>query len=549
MNKIDTTVICDARPVLHTAQQHVLDYAEHLARLQRSASSIHKRKAKGQIFTPGTVARFMANLLTIERDQIRLLDPGSGTGILIAAFCENLVKQAASPIQVTVDAYENDTTITPKLQDTLEQCQALLKTSRHEFQYHLFGEDFILDNARYFNAPLFFPNPDQYILYDVVIANPPYYKLNKQSPQAQAMWEFVHGQPNIYALFMALAVSMLKEDGQAVFITPRSFCSGVYYQKLREWLLSQLQITHIHLFESRTRIFDKDDILQENIIFRGTKVTQQKQERTEKIYISTSPDKTFQELTDFEEDYKQVIFKPNGHAHIRIPSSLTDMQVLHMIDTWPNTLHSLGLEISTGPVVHFRAKEHIFSENEGENKVPLLWMHNLQNWHIKWPLRKNGKEQFVSQSPNARKWLISVKNYVLLKRFTSKEQRRRLYASVLLQSDFQHYHLIGLENHLNYIHRPKGSLTKEEVYGLAALLNTALIDVYFRALNGNTQVNASDMRILPLPSIEIIRKIGKRILQDLPQIGHDLDTIVAHMLELDSELVNALIERTGYEQD
>jgi len=43
------------------------------------------------------------------------------------------------------------------------------------------------------------------------------------------------------------------------------------------------------------------------------------------------------------------------------------------------------------------------------------------------------------------------------------------------------------------------------------------------------------MRILPLPSIEIIGKIGKSIFQNLPQIGHILDMIVAHILELDSE--------------
>lgn len=104
---------------------------------------------------------------------------------------------------------------------------------------------------------------------------------------------------------------------------------------------------------------------------------------------------------------------------------------------------------------------------------------------------------------------------------------------MFLQSEFQNYSLIGLENHLNYIHRPKGSLAEEEVYGLAALLNTRLIDVYFRALNGNTQVNASDMRILPLPSIEIIREIGVYLLQRLPPIGTELDTIVAQILQLD----------------
>jgi adenine-specific DNA-methyltransferase len=527
----------------------VVENAEELARLQRQDSSVTARKAKGQIFTPGTVARFMAHQFTIDGPRIHLLDPGSGTGILIAAFCEYLVEKAVSPLQITVDAYENDETILLKLRETLDCCQTLLETKGHEFHYNLFEKDFILHNASYLNSPLFFGDPEQHVLYDAIIANPPYYKLNKQSPQAQAMLEFVHGQPNIYALFMALAVSMLKEHGQAVFITPRSFCSGIYYQKLREWILRRLQITHIHLFESRTGIFDEDAILQENIIFRGTKIVQRETKQDGKIHISTSVDKTFQKAETIEGDERQIIYKANGHLHIRIPSFSTDKHILRILDSWPNTLHSLGLEISTGPVVHFRPKEHLCSEAEGENMVPLLWMHNLQDWHIEWPLQKNGKAQWFSQAPGARKWLIPVNNYVLLKRFTSKEQQRRLYASVLLQSDFQQSQLIGLENHLNYIHRPKGNLTSEEAYGLAALLNTNLVDVYFRALNGNTQVNASDMRILPLPPLDIIRQIGKRMLQSLPQIGGELDIIVAEILELDSKLINNLIERTEHEQD
>jgi adenine-specific DNA-methyltransferase len=273
------------------------------------------------------------------------------------------------------------------------------------------------------------------------------------------------------------------------------------------------------------------------------KCPQPDQNQTGIIHISTSKDKTFRGLTRLEEEYQQAIFTKNGHSFIRIPSSLKDMQILHVIDSWPNTLHILGLEISPGPVVHFRAKEYLCSEHQERKSVPLLWMHNLQEWNLEWPLEKNGKHQYFFQTPNARKWLIPVKNYVLLKRFISKEQHRRLYASVLFQSDFQHYQLIGLENHLNYIHRPKGNLTAEEIYGLVALFNTGLIDVYFRALNGNTQVNASDMRILPLPSIELIRRLGKHILQNPPQIGNELDKIVAQILQFDSEFRTGLNER------
>jgi adenine-specific DNA-methyltransferase len=71
-------------------------------------------------------------------------------------------------------------------------------------------------------------------------------------------------------------------------------------------------------------------------------------------------------------------------------------------------------------------------------------------------------------------------------------------------------HFLGLENHLNYIHRPNGTLSEEEVWGLAVLYNSAFFDAYFRALNGNTQVSATELRVMRLPPLEVIVEIGRR---------------------------------------
>jgi len=70
---------------------------------------------------------------------------------------------------------------------------------------------------------------------------------------------------------------------------------------------------------------------------------------------------------------------------------------------------------------------------------------------------------------------------------------------------------LGLENHLNFIHRPDGSMSKDEVRGLAALLNSDWLDRYFRISNGNTQVNATEMRAMPLPPLDQIKAIGARL--------------------------------------
>jgi type I restriction-modification system DNA methylase subunit len=46
--------------------ESVLDYAVRLAQLHRRTFSVDVRKPKGQIFTPNTVSRFMAELINIQ---------------------------------------------------------------------------------------------------------------------------------------------------------------------------------------------------------------------------------------------------------------------------------------------------------------------------------------------------------------------------------------------------------------------------------------------------------------------------------------------------
>jgi adenine-specific DNA-methyltransferase len=120
---------------------------------------------------------------------------------------------------------------------------------------------------------------------------------------------------------------------------------------------------------------------------------------------------------------------------------------------------------------------------------------------------------------------------VLLRRFSAKEEARRLVAAPFLADQYDSQ-WIGLENHLNYIYKKQGEFEVTELFGLSALLNSALIDRYFRIINGNTQVNAAELRALPLPPQEIIKMIGQQIL-NTNRSGDatiDIDTIVFNTL-------------------
>jgi len=513
-------------------QEDLAQYAESLSELYARHYDARVRKLKGQFFTPRQVSTYMASLFDVHQDRIRLLDPGAGTGILTAAFCERLLYNDRI-VELTLDTYENDPALLPLLRKTLETCKLELQLRGHTVDYHIYEKDFILSNERYFTKSDLFSTRAEDTIYDFVISNPPYYKLNKDSPQSAAMMELISGQPNIYALFMALSTSMAKPEGEMVFITPRSFCSGLYYKRFREWFLNNVQITNIHIFESRKEVFDKDEVLQENVILKVKKRKETNQH--DEVIISTSKNKDFDRLGSIVVPPAEVIRHRNGETFIRIPTSSRDVEILRVIDKWPATLRDLGLEISTGPVVPFRAEEYLLPElTENPKSVPLLWMHNMRDMDIVWPMKKKGKASAIQVCDETVSLLLPVKNYVLVKRFSSKEQKRRLYAAVLLESEFP-YDNVGIENHVNYIHRPGDNLSVYEAYGIAGILSTRLIDNFFRSLNGNTQVNATDIRSLPLPSIEDIRRIGKVLYESQSyRSGFHLEQAVSKVLGVET---------------
>ena len=92
---------------------------------------------------------------------------------------------------------------------------------------------------------------------------------------------------------------------------------------------------------------------------------------------------------------------------------------------------------------------------------------------------------------------------------------------------------IGVENKVNYIYRPKGHLERNEVFGLAALLNSKLFDTYFRTFNGNINVSATELRDIPLPPLENIQEIGNTIILENNFSNIDIDFLINHYFNIE----------------
>lgn len=477
------------------------EYAERLASDYAEVKKSSSRKTNGQFFTPKSVASFMAGLFKINKKNIRLLDPGAGIGVLTASFCEAICLRE-NKTNLVADVFENDQKVIPLLESVLNACKAELESRGHNFSYNLHQEDFVSANMHCLVSEKLFEegkNPQ----YDFVISNPPYYKLKKIGLK-NGEKKLLALHPNAYTLFMAISIAKLKKGGESVFITPRSFCSGTYYKNFRVWFLERARISNIHIFESRKDVFDKDKVLQENVILRA-----KKGHSAGKVTISTSANKLFDDIQKFRVDYSDILYRKNGDVFITIPTTSQMLSLVRNVWKFPITLKDLGLEISTGPVVSYRVASSL-SSKKNPTAVPLLWMHNIRGMDVVWPLEKAKKEKFLRRDKKTKSLILPVKNYVLIKRFSSKEQKRRVYVGVLEEKNFPSTE-VALENHLNYVHRPNGSVSLPEAYGLAAFFNTRFFDEFFRCLCGHTQVNATEIRNVPLPDKKTIISLGKEV--------------------------------------
>jgi adenine-specific DNA-methyltransferase len=329
-----------------------------------------------------------------------------------------------------------------------------------------------------------------------------------------------------------VAADLLLPNGEMVAITPRSYCNGPYFKKFRKWYFDRLAARQIHVFKSRTKAFQDDDVLQENIILLA-----KKGDKPREVVLTSSADRDFQNIGRCSAPYSKVVDDSNGDHIVRITLNHLEREIVEAIDGLPHRFRALGFEISTGPVVTFRSTAFLRNDRSNDT-APLLWMHNVRPFLTRFG-PKRGKPNHIAVTDESRRLLLPAKRYVLLKRFTSKEEKRRLVAGIMAGTD-SYSEWIGLENHLNYVHRKGSELAEAEAFGLAAFFNSALVDRYFRAVSGNTQVNAAEIRSMPVPDDRTISLIGEEVACVSERSPIVIERIVGRMLRLPERLTDQL---------
>ena len=426
-----------------------------------------------------------------------MLDAGAGIGSLTIAAAQKL------GVLASVDVWEID----PMMRKHLEQNLDLLGVD-----HTVHGEDFILSAVQQIALA-------KGKRYTHAILNPPYKKLNSDSIHRALIRKVGIETVNLYTAFVALAVLLMQRNGEIVAIIPRSFCNGPYYRPFRRLIFRTCSLDSIHVFESRTRAFKDDDVLQENVIIKLVRGKAQGD-----IVVSSSHD---QRLTDYSErtlPFAEIVKPTDPEVFIHVPTADNDSP--DCSNLFEHSLGEIGLEVCTGPVVDFRLRLHWLADPV-ITSIPLIYPHHFSEGKFQYP-KQHKKPNALLNDPALEPWLMPNESYVVVKRFSSKEERRRVVAYVYDPDEIK-CRQVGFENHWNVFHFGKRGIDRQLAKGLACFLNSTILDKHFRVFSGHTQVNATDLRNMKYPTRESLLALGTKYRSDLTQ--DEIDAIIQHVHE------------------
>ena len=489
-----------------------------IADLNRQEANVNldeKLRAKlGQFMSSSAVSKLLADMFENVTGEHRLIDAGAGVGSLTAAFVERVKPHASSIDSV---CYELSDVMNKYLSNTLSLCENACDKSTVHWEQKVIKEDFIEHAVTLLSDTDFIPT------YNKAILNPPYLKIMAKGEERKALKKIGFETGNLYSAFVGLSIKLLEDGGELVAITPRSFCNGPYFNDFRKLILDNCSLNKIHVFNSRTSAFKADKVLQENVIYHLTKGEAQR----ETVIVTSSVCAEDPNPHIFEVPFNEVVSANNPDRFIHIITDEDERNVAIQAGGLPCSLVDLGIQASTGKVVDFRTREYL-SKDYIAGSVPLIFPLHLNNGLIEWPISNAKKPNALLNNKNTANLMVKNGTYVLTRRLSAKEEKRRIIASIYT-ADIADVEVVAFENKTNYFHALGQPLDDELAKGLCVFLNSTIVDKYFRQMNGHTQVNATDLRTLRYPTREQLVVMGE--MMDFNNFDQDLiDHIVLDII-------------------
>ena len=458
----------------------------------------------GRLFSKKETARLMSEMveLNTERTAYTVLDPGAGTGILAAAMVERICKECPSCKRIFLTCYENDPMFFPMLEDNLERIR---KKARHDYDVRLFvtvyPENYITESRNHYTVTLDGPVEDKF---DIIICNPPTELIEKGSDEANRAGGVSMLKISSALLFAKIAAGHLEDGGRLAIVLPTTVASASALSAFRREMVERVSVERIHLFIGKQKNQKRAVPLKKLFI-----ISYIKGEKPGALTVSTSVDwgKPENTVTLQPLPYDFVVDAKDGT--LTLPKSVEDTRIVRYISAFPETISSLGLKVSTGLCIDSRCEGLLFTEPI-KGCVPLIRPAALRAGQVRFPMPI--KHQYLA--PVNPTLIQKNKNMLLIKRVPAASDDRFVNSSIYMASQLPQYRYISTHNKVNFIDTKQENeeMSARMVFGLYALLNSTIYDRYISIVSKSKQINAKELRELPLPPRNLIENMGMRLL-------------------------------------
>ncbi|MBI3034078.1 N-6 DNA methylase [Candidatus Woesearchaeota archaeon] len=494
---------------------HILKKTDKRAKLAEGKAH---RKEQGIYYTPTYVVDYivkntvgeLAKDKTFDLKTIKILDPACGSGSFLMKAFDYLVtldkKKNGEVDQTKLDLTGASANYGRKVEILKEnifgvdldskaveiaQLNLLLKTTEKKHRLPTLQENIKVGNSLIDDSAIAgdraFKWEEQFkdIManggFDVVIGNPPYgadleevkdFLLNKYSTN--------RGKMNSYRLFIEKGMSLLRNEGVLGFIVPNTWLSDNNSHALREKILKETKIIKILVLPESLKVFE--GVTQATTVIILKKDTNSKNVMNNTVILMDDVTKKsdfdsfvtgrIKQKTFFELDNLSIITKDDL---VKLVSKIKDKGK----DSFENFF-----TINQGEVNLTVYKKYLRNKSEDKTR-PLIRGNDLQRYQID---KQESKESFVVYTSLKRD--DSDENRIVLQEVSNMAQKRRIKATILEKG-------ANCGHTCNYLYSLKENT---DIFYHLGILNSKLINLYFKVFSNTNHVSGKELRRLPIIS-------------------------------------------------
>lgn len=388
--------------------------------------------------------------------------------------------------------------------------------------------------------------------FDIVIGNPPYDVLDnkEKTKELESLFKIPiykkakGGKINLYKLFLARCADVVNNKGVICQIFQNSFLADNSAKMIRQFYLTEQKIIHIDSFPERDNVNKR--------VFKSAKMSvcillsENNRAQTYNFQFCVWSDRNRVNGKKITYSNQEVILFDKDNFSI-LPLNQKDKEIIYKIHKLPK-LSEIG-NCWTGEIDLTIQKPYL--RNPSDQFKKMIKGAAVQKWEIRDKMSQ-GEVQYLDAQiylieNNGKKSRHHEKERIVMQGITGVDERYRLKMAYLEAGIF-------CGNSVNYI-----LLEKEEYSSkyILALMNSTLLNWYFKIFSTNSNVNGYEVNNLPIVQMPPVGQIPFIILVDyllfLKTLGKEssINEYVpnSHIVQLFEEVIDGMIYELYFKED